>query len=101
MLQVYHRAGMVIITCSNIVAGNCCGQKCCQRLDLLSIHEQLCWQHATVQILIIHEATFLSTTVASNKVALLLCNYSHAVSVLLPMQKKYIFFDMESLNRPP
>ena len=26
---------------SNIVTGNCCGQQCCQRLDLLSIHKQL------------------------------------------------------------
>ena len=27
-------------TPSNTVAGNCCEQQCCQRLDLLSIHEQ-------------------------------------------------------------
>ena len=44
-------------------------QHCCQWLDLLSM-SNCCWQHTTPQllVLIIHEATSLSATVASNKV---------------------------------
>ena len=43
-------------TRSNIVAGNCCGQQSCQRLDFLSVHEQLL--PAMPQLLTIHKATF-------------------------------------------
>ena len=38
-LKVSYSTNKASHTLSNIVAGNCCGQQCCQRLDLLSIHK--------------------------------------------------------------